>query len=125
MANPYDSHPIYRLRRFLLILSIFSLILAAVACGSVRWDSPVWIFHLLWTFLSVLFCIYDLVQYAISKARNPEERPQWPVKKVMIGDAIFIVLFAWWFCLELSEATSYYSSGALSAYASVTAMSYG
>jgi hypothetical protein len=121
MANPYDSHPLYRLRRDLVILAIFSFVLGSIAAAGSRTggDPPIWTFHLLWTFCSLLLCIYDLIQYALEKARDPEAETSWPSKKIMNGDAILTVLFVWLFVLESASLDMYYSSTPLTVYASV------
>jgi hypothetical protein len=124
MANPYDSHPIYWLRRCLLVLAVFSFILGALACSLAGYNAPIWAFHLLWTFCSALWCIHDLVQYAMAKARNPDQEPSWPSKKVMTGDVVLTVLFGLWWFFEVANNDGYYSSSTLLAYGSVTAMCY-
>jgi hypothetical protein len=66
-----------------------------------------WTFHWLWTFCSALWCIYDLVRYALEKARDPDGSPRWPSKKIMVGDAILIVLFGLWYFFELAYMGGY------------------
>ncbi len=124
MANPYDSHPIYWLRRCLLILASFSFILGLLACANAGRNRAVWAFHMFWTFCSALWCIHDLVRYALAKARDPAGEPTWPSKKIMIGDAILVVLFGWWYSLEVLDTQGYYSSNIFTAYATITALFY-
>jgi hypothetical protein len=69
-----------------------------------------WTFHWLWTFCSALWCIDDLVRYALEKARDPDGSPRWPSKKIMVGDAILIVPFGLWYFFELAYMGGYYYS---------------
>jgi hypothetical protein len=127
MARPYASHPLYPLRRCLLILAIISFILGTLACSTEGWNSPVWAFHLLWTFCSALWSIYDLDRYAMQKARDPDGpgKPDLPSKRIMIGDGVLTVVFGFWYFLELGTLFEYrYSSDAVAAYASFTTVGY-
>jgi uncharacterized membrane protein YccF (DUF307 family) len=119
MANPYDSHPIYSLRQCLLFLALVSSILGAFATASTKWDAIVWGFHLLWTFASASWCIYDLVPYALEQARNPEKKPTWPSRKIIVGDVVLLVLFGWWYSLELRGILMQYSLDVVEAYTSL------
>jgi hypothetical protein len=67
------------------MLANLSFIFGSLACGIVRWQGLVWTFHLLWTFCSALWCIYDLVRYALEKlgtrmeTRGGRRRRSWLV----------------------------------------------
>lgn len=125
MTNPYDSHPIYSLRRCLLTLAIISFIFGTLACSLSMDNSAVWAFHVLWTFCSALWSVYDLVRYALQKAKDPEREPAWPSKVIILGDAVFILLFGFWCLLELVNLMGYRCfSDTAAAYASVTAVCY-
>jgi hypothetical protein len=124
MTNPWKSHPLYRLRYYLVVLAILSFFFAILQLTTSHWDTPLWAFHLLWTLASVLWSIYDLTRYALKKAENPEHTAEWPVKKIMIGDAVLAVLWTWWYFLEIASAGAYYSSGPFSVYASIIALLY-
>ncbi|KAF7502662.1 hypothetical protein GJ744_005275 [Endocarpon pusillum] len=97
MANQYNSRPIYSLRRCFLILAILSFLLNALAATGSGPGSAVWIFHILLTLCSAVLCIYDLVRYALAKARDPETKPVWPSKKILAGDAVLAAVFGWWY----------------------------
>lgn len=124
MANPYGSHPIYWLRLYLLVLAIFSETLGSFACAVARWDALPWALHLLWTCCSALWCISDLVHFALQKASDPDAKPKWPKKKTMIGDAIFTILFGLSYVYELTTMAGHYSSNIMTTYASVTTLFY-
>ncbi len=124
MANPYHSHPIYLLRRCLLILAIFSFLLSSLAATDRGREIPLWIMHILWTLCSALLCVYDLVRYAMAKAREPGSMPDWPLKKIMVGDAFLAAVFGWWYCIELASLSVFYDTGLLASYASITALCY-
>lgn len=103
MASPYYSHPTYHLRQCLLVLAIVSFILGAFCCVFASYGAGLWALHLLWAFCSVL-CIYDLVRYALAKARDSDAEPKWPAKKIIVGDAVLTVLFGIWYSSPSWEA---------------------
>jgi hypothetical protein len=81
-----------------------------------------------WTWHMVLFCLcgcvvcYDLVEWAIGKARGDSEAPppKWPLKLVLIVDFLFVVWFALLYVRELrSLGHPYRCYSVLAVYATV------
>ena len=107
MTNPFESHPLYRYRRLLLILSAASFVLCvfALADGS----SQTYVLHIVAIALSTLLIIYDLVRFALGQTQDAAERPPWPVRKIMWGDAFLVLLFFFAFIGDSTGPYSYYS----------------
>ena len=47
---------------------------------------------------------YDLVEWGIGKAHDPDSQPPWPLKPVLVADALFAGLFTAWFVLLVANA---------------------
>ena len=100
MALPYNLHPIYGPRITLLITASISLLLISTVILSGLADpwhtgpSGLWLVHTIFVILSLALCAYDLRRWAKLKAADPDENPEWPLKRIMIGD-IVLALFFW------------------------------
>jgi hypothetical protein len=101
MALPYNLHPIYGPRITLLITALISLLLASTAILSGLadpWNAgslALWAVHAICVILSIALCAYDLRRWAKLKAADPDENPEWPLKRIMIGDIVLVLGF--WF----------------------------
>jgi hypothetical protein len=128
MALPYNLHPIYGPRITLLITASISLLLIlAVILSALAdpWNAGplgLWLVHTIFVILSIALCAYDLRRWAKLKAANPDENPEWPLKRIMIGDIILALFF--WFLWVAEMGLMPYSRGSsiTPAYASFTAL---
>jgi hypothetical protein len=101
MALPYNIHPIYGPRIMLLITASISLLLVSTVILSSLADPwnvgplGLWAVHTICVILSIALCAYDLRRWAKLKAADPNENPEWPLKRIMIGDIVLVLCF--WF----------------------------
>ncbi|KAF2195151.1 hypothetical protein K469DRAFT_698714 [Zopfia rhizophila CBS 207.26] len=144
---PYSSHPLYRLRLATIITAIIGLVfnLFAIAASEREYDYPPFITSLVLLFLSFVFCLHDLITYAVSKAAflnsqplvpapatssahprpTDDDGPQWPAKRLVVFDIIFAIAFQWLFWGEwtviMSHSSYYYRAGmeAIQSYANL------
>ena len=125
MALPYNLHPIYGPRIALLITTSVSLLLASTVILSSLADPwnvgplGLWIVHIICVILSITLCAYDLRRWAKLKAADPDESPEWPLKRIMIGDIVLALFF--WF-LWIAETNYSWRPDVLPAYTSFTAL---
>ena len=97
MPLPYKSHPIYGLRLALIISAAISLLITLNVVLS-RLTGPgysdywetigLWIVHGVCAILSIALSRYDLRSWATLKAANPDEDPEWPLRRTIIGDVV-------------------------------------
>jgi hypothetical protein len=107
MALPYNLHPIYGPRIALLITALISLLLVSTVILSglaAPWNVGLWAVHAIGVILCIALCAYDLRRWATLKAADPDENPEWPLKRIMIGDAVLGLCF--WF-LWVAEMNVY------------------
>ena len=128
MALPYNLHPIYGPRITLLITASTSLLLVSTAILSgiaAPWNTDplgLWLVHTIFVILSIALCAYDLRRWAKLKAADPDEDPEWPLKRIMIGD-IVLALFFWFLWVTEMDLMPYSSrTSILHAYTSFTAL---
>ncbi|KAF2492520.1 hypothetical protein BU16DRAFT_542408 [Lophium mytilinum] len=147
---PYQTHPIYQLRRASICVAIIGCTLTLLTSTSDDYHSneqPIYGSALILLFISFLFCCYDLATYAIAKITpapvqqpsllpstctkaqhsndggdDDDPEPQWPRKSFLIADGILPVLLhaMFWFIMA---SESYYSTatGASAGLASLVA----
>ena len=120
---PYEDHPIYQLRRYILILAPTSILLAiiSVAGPAAYYDdgTPAWLIHLILSIISAAWAFWDFYRWMMVKHKDGDESPKWPFKIIMIGDAVVALVWLWLFLAELG-LTDYYGLP-FKAYTSVTA----
>lgn len=118
---PYTSHPIFHLRKLSLIvacLGAFSCFVFADPYGG-----PIFLILVFLLIVSIFFVLCDLTAYALKKAQNPDQDPEWPRIVFMVGDVCLAVLlqFAFWVAISALETGGYYyGSKTFPAYAALT-----
>src|ERR1700722_1910994 len=128
MALPYNLHPIYGPRITLLITALISLLLVStviLSCLADPWNAgplALWAAHAICVILSIALCAHDLRRWAKLKAADPDENPEWPLKRIMVGD-IVLVLFFWFLWVAEMDLMLYpWRRSVLPAYTSFTAL---
>lgn len=105
---PYSSHPIYNLRRCLIVADN----IGALCCflGTLQYYTfPEFLGgSIIALAVSALFCLWDLFKYARKKAQNPDHDPAWPSKMVIGVDlALAVLLFGAFWVLLVSQRYLY------------------
>jgi hypothetical protein len=103
-----DRHPLYRLRKAIIIAAAIGIVLSFSSVGPYVesvYGSLAFLF-----ILSAIFCALDLRHYAERLARNPDQTPAWPQKSWMAGDLILVILLFGGFFAGLAgiEASPHY-----------------
>ena len=124
MSLPYSSHPIFTLRRALLITGVISIILSLVSALCDIYEPGLWIWHLVISLASLALCLSDLFTWAVAKAADPDNDPPWPLKKYMLGDIVLGVVFSLTYVVEFGVLARPwgYNSSPFPPYASITAL---
>lgn len=119
-ALPFNSHPLFRLRKLTIIIATLAILLSSTSTFDYYGPSASILFSIFLLICSVLICIIDLVWYAQKKALNPDEGPHWPSKKFMLADlllAISLFVAFWGFVGDLQSGCYYdYAPRLLQAY---------
>ncbi|KAF2169965.1 hypothetical protein M409DRAFT_19580 [Zasmidium cellare ATCC 36951] len=118
---PYKSHPIYHLRRLLLIVSLLGVFLCFISGDP--YALTIFFACVFVLAVSIFFVLCDLTAYALKKAQSPDHDPQWPKIIFMVGDVILAVVlqFAFWTAIAtLENRGPYYGSTTCPAYAALT-----
>jgi hypothetical protein len=120
------THPLYRLRRGLLLTTLLSYFFATLSISiTLPYHSTApYVYHLVLSTLSAFLNIYELARWGIAKFHDPDTQPTYPLKRVLAADIGFAVVFVVVFIAELGEAISnpdcYAGGGAVTgAYASM------
>ncbi|KAK4504186.1 hypothetical protein PRZ48_005102 [Zasmidium cellare] len=117
---PYKSHPIFHLRKLLLIVAGIGLVFCFITADP--YDRPFFFACVFLLAVSIFFVLCDLTSYALKKAQDPEHDPKWPRVIFMIGDVILAVVlhFSFWTAIaSLEYRGPYYSSTTGPAYAAL------
>jgi hypothetical protein len=128
MALPYNLHPIYGPRITLLITASISLLLiSAVILSALAdpWNAGplgLWLVHTIFVILSIALCAHDLRRWAKLKAADPDEDPEWPLKRIMIGDFVLALFFWFLWAAEMDLMPYSWTRSIASAYTSFTAL---
>lgn len=120
MALPYRAHPLYHLRKALIVTDIIGIILSVLLIGpygpSGDGSIPFWLA------ISAPVAAADLVFYATKKLADPDNNPPWPRKLWVIGDillAIILQIVFWAAIASLSWRYSYGGDAIFGAYAAL------
>lgn len=98
MAPRYKDHPLYYVRGALIISAAVGVVLCLIAVvDNSSYDSGVFAWATFFSFLSGCLCVFDLVSYKMRTATDPDNTPDWPLRKYTYGDLIFAVLLQWIF----------------------------
>ncbi|KAK7184581.1 hypothetical protein DPSP01_009018 [Paraphaeosphaeria sporulosa] len=144
---PYDSHPLYSLRRSILIAGTVgvllntAILLALSSSYGGMYRLPNFVLSTALLCGSIAFVSYDLVTYGTrtavilaSQAKDDDTllpqvahaQPTWPSKVLLVGDFIFAVALQWlfWGLFFVVASSGYYDryggSETLEAYANLT-----
>ena len=128
---PYKDHPIYKLRRWTILLapiSIFFAILSLLTPYSYYAEPTPWIIHIVLSIISATWAFWDFQKWKHARdeglLRNEDgdgdNPPKWPFKVIMIGDVVLAVIWFWMFCVDAAQAD--YGGGVIRAYTSVFAL---
>lgn len=114
MALPYQSHPIYCLRKAIIIIAIIGILLCCIGNSSLQPLTASVIFLA----TSALFATADLLFYATKKVEHPDQDPPWPVWKIMLGDLVLAVVLqlVFWNALIVLSWQLTYESNFIGAY---------
>lgn len=110
MALPYKCHPLYHFRRVSICIAIIGIVLCCIAISPYYPEvlGP----SIAVLAVSALFCVADLLFYALKKVEKPDEDPEWPVKKFILGDLVFAVVLQYLFWMTLAMIPYSYSPNA-------------
>lgn len=121
---PYDSHPLYGLRRGILIaacIGVFlnlGVILNLASSSYGHWRLPIFVFATFLLSASIAFVSYDLLTYGARQAVVIASRPNvtdvtmsvtqvagqtWPSKALLVWDIILAILLQWLFWGALAD----------------------
>jgi hypothetical protein len=103
MALPFKSHPLFILRKAIIIIALIVLVLCFVGPSYLAGFSA-------WLLVSLAFCALDVYIYATKKAENPDEDPKWPTVLWIVGDLLLSLIqqFVFWAALA-ALSYRYYS----------------
>ena len=109
MALPLKDHPIYPLRKAIIIIAIIGILLCFIASSNSWYYGETYGASALFLGLSTLLCTADLISYASKKVEHPDEDPKWPLRRWILMDFVMalVLQFMFW-CGIASLAASYY-----------------
>jgi len=90
MDLPFNTHPLYTLRKATILSATVGVIFSLGATSPYGSDAfQVEIFLVL---VSLVFSAADVYYYAKFKKENPDQDPPWPTTKWMLADGVLAVL---------------------------------
>ena len=117
MALPFSSHPIFHLRKAVIIIAIIGIILFSLSSqGYYSSSLPGTVVFLA---ISAIICVFDLYHYAVKKVENPDEDPKWPQPKWIFVDfvmALILQFVFWGAIISLSDSYGYGGPNIIAAY---------
>ena len=91
MDLPYHTHPLYNLRKALVIIAGIGIILC-VASTPPYIPAAITIAPAVTLFASLLLSTFDLFSYVVWKAQHPDQEPKWPTTVSMVGDVVLAAM---------------------------------
>ena len=119
MALPLSSHPIYNLRKVSIIIAAIGFIFCLLCIPA--YNGQVLIPCTLLLACSPFFCGADVVLYAVKKAEDPDNNPEWPKRKWMIGDVLLAIVLQYVFWVTISIWSWLYNGNVFVAYGALAA----
>ena len=119
MSLPFSSHPLYQLRRAIIISAILGVILCILGSSWYPYYGGALSLSFMLLGGSAFLCALDLICYASRKKDNPDEEPKRPAGRWALVDLIMAILlqFAFWTTIiELTDYYGYYSPNLLGIY---------
>jgi hypothetical protein len=123
----FKTHPLYALRLSLL-LSVppaFFFAILSITDGYTYSQAP-FIWHVILSTASAVINIYELTRWGLAKLHDPDAEPRYPLRRILVADALLVVFFALAFVAEIENAHaarySGYSGGVVESYSSMAAL---
>lgn len=117
---PYESHPIFTLRKSLIMAAITGCLLSFLSYNP--YGGEVFAICVLFLAVSILFAACGLTSWAMEKKQKPDQEPAWPRTVMMLGDVALAVVLQLLFWVSASFAEHLYSgSRVIAAYAALSA----
>lgn len=103
----FSKHPLYTLRKCHIAIAALGIILFSF-CPM----SETVTFSVVVLFVSIFICAADLLSWASRQAKQPDEEPEWPLKKYMFFDSIMAVFLqiGFWTGVDQMSWGRYYES---------------
>ena len=113
MDLPLSAHPLFHLRQIIIAVALIGVV---CCCNSLEYGMETLSASAVLLAISAVFSFLDLFWYAAKKARHPDEDPEWPQRRWMLGDAILAGLLQCVFWATFAELTWRYRTNVTGAW---------